>query len=305
MCRVLAYLGRPLPLAGVLFETDNSLVRQAHAPRMTAMLNLAGSGLAAWDPRSARPLEPFLYRSLTVPVFDENLRHLAEKLEPTCALAHIRGVQLSHPEPLSAANLHPFRIRGTNVVFAHNGHLRDFARMRFAFVPHILPELQRGMEGTTDTAWLHALFLSQLEDPFGRPGVDELTTATVRTLQIVRGIRTRYRIETSSPTNLFITTGDSFVATRFSFDYGWYPTDDSLLEVDLPFVSLWFTYGESYRRGAGEWLMSGSGSPRSVLVASEPLTADTSTWLEVPEYSLLSATLVDDELNLELHELDA
>ena len=89
MCRVLAYLGRPLP--GVLFETDNSLVRQAHAPRMTAMLNLAGFGVAAWDPRSARPREPFLYRSMTVPVFDENLRHLAGKLEPTCAIAHIGG----------------------------------------------------------------------------------------------------------------------------------------------------------------------------------------------------------------------
>jgi glutamine amidotransferase len=112
MCRVLAYLGRPLPLAGVLFETDNSLVRQAHEPRMTAMLNLAGFGFAAWDPRSARPEEPVLYRSLTVPVFDENLRHLAGKLEPTCALAHVRGVQLTHPEPLSETNLHPFWIRG-------------------------------------------------------------------------------------------------------------------------------------------------------------------------------------------------
>ena len=32
MCRVLAYLGRPLSLADVLYETDNSLVRQAHDP---------------------------------------------------------------------------------------------------------------------------------------------------------------------------------------------------------------------------------------------------------------------------------
>ena len=49
MCRVLAYLGRPLPLADVLYETDNSLVRQAHDPKMTAVMNLAGFGFAAWD----------------------------------------------------------------------------------------------------------------------------------------------------------------------------------------------------------------------------------------------------------------
>jgi glutamine amidotransferase len=130
MCRVLEYLGRPLSLADVLYETDNSLVRQAHAPRMTAMLNLGGFGLAAWEPRSTRPVEPFLYHSTLLPVFDRNLRSLARKLEPTCLLAHVRGLQLTHPDVVSELNLHPFRHPGTTVTFAHNGHLREFDRMR-------------------------------------------------------------------------------------------------------------------------------------------------------------------------------
>ena len=42
----------------------------------------------------------------------------------------------------------------------------------------------------------------------------------------------------------------------------------------------------------------------SLLLASEPLTVDSSTWLEVPEYSLLSGSLDGDELHVELRDLD-
>jgi glutamine amidotransferase len=304
MCRVLAYLGLPLSLANLLYETDNALVRQAHSPRMTAMLNLAGFGFAAWEPRSMRPLEPFLYRSTTLPVFDRNLRSLAGKLEPTCVLAHVRGVQLSDPEVVSESNLHPFRQPGASVTFAHNGHLREFDRMRFSLVPHVRADLLQRIEGMSDTAWLYALLLSQLDDSFGVPNADELVEATVRTLAIVRDVRARHGIDTSSPTNLFVTTGRSIVATRFSYDYGWYPDADSLLEVDLPFVSLWYTLGGGYALREGEWTMAGDGPARSLLLASEPLTADASTWLEVPEYSLLVASVDGDELAVELRDLD-
>lgn len=305
MCRVLAYLGRPIELANVLFATDNSLMRQAHEPRMSSMLNLAGFGFAAWDARSLHPTEPFLYRSMTLPVFDANLRNLAHKLEPTCAIAHVRGVQLSSPERLTETNLHPFRFRDTGIAFAHNGHLREFALMRFALVPHIHPELLRRIDGNSDSAWLHALLLSQLADPFAVPGRDDLFDATVRTLRVVRQVRASHGIATSSPTNLFIATGETIVATRFSYDYGWYPAADSLLEVDLPFVSLWFTFGEQYGPNGGEWMMYGDGPARSLLVASEPLTANASTWLEVPEYAVLLATRAGDELEWELRDLEA
>src|SRR2546423_1463407 len=120
-----------------------------------------------------------------------------------------------------------------------------------------------------------------LDDAHGTPSVDKLADATIRTLEIVRAVRERHGIQTSSPTNLFITTGRSIVATRFSFDYGWYPDADALLEVDLPFVSLWYTLGDAYTLRDSEWTMGGNGRARSLLLASEPLTADTSTWLEV------------------------
>jgi glutamine amidotransferase len=50
--------------------------------------------------------------------------------------------------------------------------------------------------------------------------------------------------------------------------------------------------------------MGASDEPRSVLIASEPLTSDTSTWLEAPEYSLLAGTLLDGGLDFEILDLD-
>jgi glutamine amidotransferase len=305
MCRVLAYLGEPIGLRDVLFETDSSLVDQSYSPRMmSGFLNLAGFGMAAWEPRSLHADEPFLYRSTTLPAFDRNLRGLAEKVAPTCLIAHVRGVTHSAHEVVAETNLHPFRFHGARVTLAHNGHLRRFADMRYDLVEHVRPELQPLIEGTTDSEWIYALVLSQLEDPYGRPEVRELADATVGTLRILRKVRERRGIDTSSPVNLALSTGDALVATRFSFDYGWYPDEDSLLETDLPYVSLWLTAGGQYRRGDDGFAMAASDTPRSLLIASEPLTLDISTWLEVPEYSMITAASTPEGLDFETLDLN-
>jgi glutamine amidotransferase len=49
--------------------------------------------------------------------------------------------------------------------------------------------------------------------------------------------------------------------------------------------------------------MSASDPARSLLIASEPLTVDTTTWLEVPEYSMITATRTSDG-SLEFEALD-
>jgi glutamine amidotransferase len=101
-----------------------------------------------------------------------------------------------------------------------------------------------------------------------------------------------------------VTTGTSLVVTRFSFDYGWYPTDDPLLELDLAYVTLWYTLGGEYAERGGAWAMRGTDVTSSLLIASEPITADTSTWLEVPEYSLVVASRDGDTVKTELHDLE-
>ena len=309
MCRVLAYLGEPLAVRNLLFDPEYSLVRQSYSPRMmNTFLNLAGFGMQAWDPASLQPEDPLTYRTTTLPPFDRNLRHLSSKIAPTCLVAHVRGVTYSSEAVVTETNLHPFRFDGTRVVLAHNGHLRQFPRMRYSLVEHVRPELARCIEGTTDSEWIYALILSQLDDPFGMPDTDQLADATVDALRILREVRAGHGIDTSSPVNLLLSTGRSVVATRFSFDYGWYPPEDEMLETDLPFCSLWYALGGEYAPVEGapddDWQMTAGDPARSVIIASEPLTSDHSSWLEVPEYSLLTAQLGDDGLDFAVRDLD-
>jgi glutamine amidotransferase len=305
VCRVLAYLGRPTPLEYLLYATDASLARQSYSPRMMAsFVNLAGFGFAAWDDATAHPDEPVVYRVTTLPTHDENLRALARKFTPSCVLAHVRGIVEGTPAVVSQQNTHPFRFAEAQVALAHNGHLREFDRMRFDLLKHVRPELAQRVQGGTDSEWIYALLLSQLADPLGAPDVEDLAAGVVRTLEIVRELRERHGIATASPVNLFVTTGTSLVVTRFSFDHGWYPPDDPLLDLDLAYVTLWYTLGAAYREHEGEWAMGGADVPMSLLVASEPITSDTSTWLEVAEYSLLAAARVDGTVATELRDLD-
>jgi glutamine amidotransferase len=305
MCRVLAYLGEPISLEHLLFDADSSLVRQSHSPRMmNKFLNLAGFGMVAWDARSVHTEDPFSYRVTTLPAFDRNLRSLAAKIAPTCLTAHIRGVTWSEREIVAETNLHPFHFSGASVALAHNGHLREFGRMRYDLIRHIRPDLTERIEGTTDSEWIYALVLSQLDDPYGVPEARELADAAAAALRVLREVRSRHGIDTSSPVNLCLTTGEALVATRFSFDYGWYPDGDTLLETDLPYCSLWYTLGGKYEELNGSSAMTASERPRSLLIASEPLTIDTSTWLEVPEYTMITAARTSGGLNFETRDLD-
>jgi predicted glutamine amidotransferase len=78
-----------------------------------------------------------------------------------------------------------------------------------------------------------------------------------------------------------------------------------MLELDLPYTSLWYTAGRSYVDDRDGWqMLAVDGPPEALMIASEPLTADTSSWLEVPEYSLLSVTRESGGLSVRTVDLD-
>jgi len=289
MCRVMAYLGPPVALDGPLFEAENSLVRQSVGARLMSLLNIGGFGVVAWDARSREPGRPFVYRTPAVPVFDRNLRSLAEKVEVTSAIAHVRGVVYDSCESVGPQNLHPFRFGDARVVLAQNGDLYRFGDMRYDLVELVGPELARHVEGTTDTEWVYALVLSRLADPFGPASSEELATAAMSALELLRDLRAHHGIATQSPVNLVIGDGDSLVVTRFCFDYGWYPDDESFFagERQFDFTTLWYT-------------VDGGGA----LVASEPLAEDSLGWLEAPEYSLLTIDRDAGGVSVAVREID-
>ena len=127
MCRALLYLGEPVLLDNFLYQPDSALVRQSTMPRMLNMLNLAGFGMRAWDPVSHEPDRAFSYYSQQLPVFDRNLKNLAEKIRTGCLLAHVRGVAYHTRVEISLQNCHPFHFKDVPLVMAHNGDLARVA----------------------------------------------------------------------------------------------------------------------------------------------------------------------------------
>jgi glutamine amidotransferase len=306
MCRALLYLGQPVLLDDLLFQPDSALVRQSYMPKMLHLLNLAGFGMRAWDPASREPGVPFSYASDALPVFDRNLKGLAEKIAASCVLAHVRGVPYNTRVEIAAQNVHPFQFPGVPLTLAHNGDLARFAEMKPLLARHVKPEFARQVRGTTDSEWIYALLVSQLKAPQARPAANELHEAVQKTLHILRETRAELGVATASPLNLFITDGTQLGAVRYCFDFGCYPTDAAeLVPGHLSYYSLWYTAGRDYGLHEGEWQMTGgSDNATSVLIASEPLTRDTDAWVEVPEYSMLHATLRKERPAITLRDLD-
>jgi predicted glutamine amidotransferase len=240
-------------------------------------------------------------------VFDRNLKALAEKIHPSCVLAHVRGVTYSTEVDISLQNVHPFHFPGFALALAHNGDLARFAEMKPRLLEHMRPEVAGCIRGTTDSEWIYALILSQLAEP-RRPGTaDGLVRAVDEALAIIRQVRSHLGIEASSSVNLFLTTGDQLAAVRYCFDFGCYKTEDpaKVHEANLTFLSLWYTSGREYGHHEGEWkMMGGADTADSIMIASEPLTRDTTTWLEVPEYSMIYADTRGGRPTVEVHYLD-
>ncbi|HEY7241293.1 MAG TPA: class II glutamine amidotransferase [Burkholderiales bacterium] len=294
MCRALLYLGEPVLLDSLLFQPDSALVRQSYMPKMLNMLNLAGFGLRAWDPGSHQPEKPYYYGSPSLPVFDRNLKNLAEKVRAGCVLAHVRGVAYSAAVEISLQNVHPFQFDGVPWALAHNGDLAGMEALKPRLAAHIGAHFLAGIRGTTDSEWIYALFMSQLSDPGAPAAEEEAFAALERTLAILRQARAEAGVSVSSSVNLFIANGRQLVALRYCFDFGRYRTDavERVHEANLSFLSLWYTLGRNYALHGNEWKMTG-GAERadSILVASEPLTRDTSSWVELPEYGALFAEI--------------
>ncbi len=299
MCRALLYLGQPVLLDHLLYQPDSALVRQSYMPKMLHLLNLAGFGLRAWDSGSHSPEAPFIYGSPSLPVFDRNLKNIAEKVRASCILGHVRGVAYSTTVDISLQNVHPFQFPGVPLALAHNGDLTRMSEMKHFLAPHVAPKFLTEIRGTTDSEWIYALIVSALPDPTRHATREELLGAIETALAIIRDARAQLGIAHSSSVNLFIADGTQLAAVRYCFDFGCYATDDPqrVHEANLNYLSLWYTLGRDYGMhddGLGnlEWRMTGGAeNADSIIVASEPLTRDTSTWVEVPEYSTLHAQL--------------
>src|SRR5262245_9567145 len=158
MCRLLAYLGEPLPLGALVLAPPHSLLKQSWKARelQRATVNADGWGAGLFVDGEA---EPCLYAS-TLPIWaDANAAHLGRALRSGAMVAAVRSA--TDPLSVAPANTQPFAADG--VLFVHNGfveHFRNVVRRRLCGV--LSDERYAAIAGTTDSEHLFALILEEL-----------------------------------------------------------------------------------------------------------------------------------------------
>src|SRR3954447_18858124 len=140
MCRWMAWLGQPVLVEELLFNTQHGIVDQSLHSRLGAEpTNGDGFGLGWYGAGEG----PAVYRSVSPAWADHNLRELAAHVESPLFLAHVRAAIGS---PVQETNCHPFRFG--HWLFVHNGYLGGFRAVRRELMLAVDPERFADMEGS-------------------------------------------------------------------------------------------------------------------------------------------------------------
>jgi len=157
----MAWLGQPVLIEELMFNTQHGIVDQSLHARMGAEpTNGDGVGVGWYGAGDG----PGLYHSVSPAWADANLRELAGHIESRLFLVHIRAAIGS---PVQHTNCHPFR--HGRWLFVHNGYLGGFQQVRRDLVLAVDPSLFPGMRGSTDSEIVFhlALGFGLEDDPIG------------------------------------------------------------------------------------------------------------------------------------------
>ncbi|MFI7540941.1 ergothioneine biosynthesis protein EgtC [Actinoplanes sp. NPDC049599] len=172
MCRHLAYLGPPVPLARLLFDAPHALARQAWAPRDMrggGTINADGFGVA-WYPSAGA--DPVRYRSAAPLWSDTALPGLAAHTVSGGVLAAVRSATVGMPVVETAAA--PFAEGPW--LFSHNGVVRGWPDAMAGAAARLPVRDLLTLDAPTDSALLWALVRDRLRA--GAPPAEALA-ATV------------------------------------------------------------------------------------------------------------------------------
>lgn len=201
MCRHLAYLGPPIPLAGLLFDPPHALCHQSWSPtdmRGGGTINADGFGIG-WFPPADAAGPPIRYRRATPMWSDVTLPALAAAT-PVCAvLAAVRSATTGMPVVETAAA--PF---GDGPwLFSHNGVVPGWPGSMAKLAAALPVTDLLTLEAPTDSALLWALVRDRL-----RAGATpaEAVRETIAEVE---------RAAPGSRLNLLLTDGRTAVATAW------------------------------------------------------------------------------------------
>ena len=198
MCRHLAYLGPPRPLAALLTEPEHSLYTQSFAPRLQteSRVNADGFGVGWYPPGDGAG--PVRYRR-AVPIWaDANLPALAGLLHSGAVLAAVRSA--SPGTSLDEAAVAPYALG--RWLFSHNGRVPGWESLPQDSGERLTAAELLAMEARSDSALLWVMIARRLTA--GRPAHEALADVVRKT----GAARPHARL------NLLLTDGHRIAAVR-------------------------------------------------------------------------------------------
>ncbi|CAG9463974.1 unnamed protein product [Pedinophyceae sp. YPF-701] len=320
MCRLMAYVGDPVVIADVVLWPKRSIIKQSYDARERLLdptlpfhlghgnLNGDGFGIGWYSNMEGKREDgsedhsPCVFTSVTPAWNNENLSRLSCKITSPLVFAHVRA---AYPGmPVSEQNCHPFQMG--RYLFMHNGVIGGFLQIRRLLLENLSDFAYNCIASFhSDSAVSFAMVLHHLgschepRSPQEMLRAVELAIADIRRCQRQGGVSE----EEVSLLNFVLADGSNMVATRFvSPDHA------------RP-ASLYYAEGSSFERaedfqmpsnvgdqaaankactaGAARQaavkqadytvLRHGDRCSRMAVLASEPITASTTDWVQVPK----------------------
>lgn len=289
MCRFIAYAGAPLLLADLLYRPVNSLIMQSYKARERAEpLNGDGFGVG-WYAPEIDPT-PCVQRSIAPAWSNRNLQNLAAKMRATCLFAHVRAAS---PGMLVAeTNVHPFTY--DRFMWMHNGAVADFHKIKRRLRAGLKDEFYNMIQGTTDSEHAFALFLNNLQVPFGEARASDIQSALISTIDGLNELTREAGIVEASFYNFAVTDGQTIIVSR-------YCSADT-----APGASLHVARGRRFECLPGGLCdmhtVAEEERAAAVIIASERLTDDETDWLDVPDNHTVTV-LPDSSVRMEQIDL--
>lgn len=286
MCRFLAYVGAPIVVDQLLFQPQNSLVRQSFDSRESrSRVNGDGFGVGWYTPRLDPA--PAVFRSTKPAWNNSNLRSLASHIETSCLFAHVRDASCGSVTEL---NTHPFCCGP--LMMMHNGTIGGFTQLKRALRRGLCDPVYNRLRGETDSEHFFALFLDHLL----RHGRDlsatnhqDLVSGLRGAFATLDGLVAELAIPADYYLNIAVTNGSCLVAMRH----------DTNLEVESP--TLYHSEGSRFECSDGvSRMVEAERGEHAVLIVSEKLTAAAEDWQPVPEEHLV---VVTEELEVSVEPL--
>jgi glutamine amidotransferase len=279
MCRFATYFGKePIILDEILSKPVNSLINQSHQARKAKTgINADGFGLG-WYSQQISPA-PGLFRSIRPAWNDENLLHVASKIQSNCFIGHVRASTIGG---VSNLNCHPFSFK--NFLFVHNGQIKNFNKIRRSVMNELSDEACQIVRGQTDSEAFFALLMDFILKSEQEPDFKLMAQAFRHSIKTIDSIKEKMGLVNESLINIVLTDGHQFIATRYIDDAHESP------------LSLYYTFGSGLSTDK-DVLVSATGETNVAIVASEPLTDSVQEWREIPVNHILS---VDKNFNITL-----